>query len=407
MKLRLSSRKSNSLAPLLFGCFLSASASSTLAGGQELLADLVNYPGFETLRAALATTSVQDLLEQRKDSTLLAPSNDAFDKLAAELGCGSREELLSELNSLGLLEEVVRDHIAAGSYSAQDLLMSGEVELNSGRRATVNVGNAGVTVRGTFNPLLQTAPAITTELTAQNGSALVIDGLVLNVDPAGLCGFNPNAAIDQTVIVDGNRQVIIGGADSTTVGLGRTQSVGGNETVSIGASRDQSVGGNEAVSIGTNRIENVGGNDSLFVGVHRNQNVGSDDILSVGSSLVRNVGADEELSIGASRNQSVGGNESIDVSGFRALIVGKDQVEQVGQSRSQAIGTNDSLNVGKNLIIEAGDSITIKTGQASIVMKKDGSIVIEGKDIAVQGSGGIDIKASGDLVLKGSKILQN
>jgi type VI secretion system secreted protein VgrG len=40
-------------------------------------------------------------------------------------------------------------------------------------------------------------------------------------------------------------------------------------------------------------------------------------------------------------------------------------------------------------------------------MKKDGTIVIKGKDITVDGSGKINVKASSDIVMKGSKILQN
>jgi type VI secretion system secreted protein VgrG len=40
-------------------------------------------------------------------------------------------------------------------------------------------------------------------------------------------------------------------------------------------------------------------------------------------------------------------------------------------------------------------------------MKKDGTITIKGKDITVDGSGKINVKASGDIVMKGSKITQN
>jgi type VI secretion system secreted protein VgrG len=37
-------------------------------------------------------------------------------------------------------------------------------------------------------------------------------------------------------------------------------------------------------------------------------------------------------------------------------------------------------------------------------MKKDGTITIKGKDITVDGSGKINVKASGDVVIKGSKV---
>jgi type VI secretion system secreted protein VgrG len=40
-------------------------------------------------------------------------------------------------------------------------------------------------------------------------------------------------------------------------------------------------------------------------------------------------------------------------------------------------------------------------------MKKDGTIVVKGKDITIEGSGKINVKASSDIVMKGSKILQN
>jgi type VI secretion system secreted protein VgrG len=40
-------------------------------------------------------------------------------------------------------------------------------------------------------------------------------------------------------------------------------------------------------------------------------------------------------------------------------------------------------------------------------MNKDGTISIKGKDISFDGSGAINHKASGDIVMKGSKISQN
>ena len=40
-------------------------------------------------------------------------------------------------------------------------------------------------------------------------------------------------------------------------------------------------------------------------------------------------------------------------------------------------------------------------------MKKDGTITIAGKDITIDGSGKINVKASGNITMKGQKILQN
>ena len=41
------------------------------------------------------------------------------------------------------------------------------------------------------------------------------------------------------------------------------------------------------------------------------------------------------------------------------------------------------------------------------IRDRDGSITIKGKDITIDGSGKINVKASNDIVMKGSKILQN
>ena len=79
----------------------------------------------------------------------------------------------------------------------------------------------------------------------------------------------------------------------------------------------------------------------------------------------------------------------------------------MGKDRSVAVSGNEAVKVGKNLVIDAADSISITTGSASITMKKDGTIIIKGKDITVEGSGKINVKASSDMVLKGSKIMQN
>ena len=40
-------------------------------------------------------------------------------------------------------------------------------------------------------------------------------------------------------------------------------------------------------------------------------------------------------------------------------------------------------------------------------MKKDGTITIAGKDITIDASGKINVKASGNITMKGQKILQN
>jgi type VI secretion system secreted protein VgrG len=57
-----------------------------------------------------------------------------------------------------------------------------------------------------------------------------------------------------------------------------------------------------------------------------------------------------------------------------------------------------STKASKKITIEAGDQITIKTGKAKITMEKNGDITIEGKEI--------NLKGSGNIVMKGKKILR-
>ena len=61
----------------------------------------------------------------------------------------------------------------------------------------------------------------------------------------------------------------------------------------------------------------------------------------------------------------------------------------------------------KFISVGHGHEVLVKCGGASISLKPDGTIEITGKEITVSGSGRISMKASGDLVLKGSKIQQN
>jgi uncharacterized protein (DUF2345 family) len=69
--------------------------------------------------------------------------------------------------------------------------------------------------------------------------------------------------------------------------------------------------------------------------------------------------------------------------------------------------TQKIINREKKVTIEASDEIVLKTGGASITMKKDGTIMISGKDITISGAGKVDFKGSGDVIMKGKKIMEN
>jgi len=172
-----------------------------------------------------------------------------------------------------------------------------------------------------------------------------------------------------------------------------------DETHSVGHDRSKIVSNNETVDIGKNRSEKVGENETISIVKNRSEDVGVNETISIGKNRSETVGENETLEVGKNRERTVGENETINI--------GKKHTIEVGDTRQTTIGKDDMNQVSKKFYLEAGDEITLKTGDASITLKKDGTIQIKGKDITIVGSGKISVKASGDMVLKGSKIAQN
>lgn len=220
---------------------------------------------------------------------------------------------------------------------------------------------------------------------------------------------------DRTEMVDNNEKI--------TIGVDRTEKVGSNETIAIGIDRKETVGANETITIGANRTISVGANETATVALQRTHSVGINETIAIGAAQeiaigamqsvviganqTVNVGVNQSTSVGANQSTDVGANRSVDVGANLSTKVGADESRDVGAGRSTQVAKDDAIKIGKNFVLDAGDSISLKTGSASITMKKDGTITIKGKDITVDGSGKINIKASSDIVMKGSKILQN
>jgi type VI secretion system secreted protein VgrG len=204
---------------------------------------------------------------------------------------------------------------------------------------------------------------------------------------------------DETSHIKHDRTETVDNNETITIGVDRTEKVGNNETITIGVNRTESVGANESITIGANRTISVGASETATVALQRTHAVGVNESIAIGAA--------QEIAIGAAQVVAIGADQSVKIGANQSEEVGSNQTSKVGSNRSAEVGSDDNLKVGKNLVIDAGDSVTIKTGSASISMKKDGTITIKGKDITVDGSGKINVKAGGDIVMKGSKILQN
>ncbi len=220
---------------------------------------------------------------------------------------------------------------------------------------------------------------------------------------------------DRTETVDNNEKITIGvnrtekvGSNETiAIGIDRKETVGANESITVGANRAISIGASETATVALQRIHSVGINETISIGAAQEITIGAIQAVTVGVNQTVNVGANQSTDVGANQSAKVGANRSIAVGSNLSTKVDADESRDVGGGRSTQVGKDDAIKVGNNFVIDAGDSITLKTGSASITIKKDGTITIKGKDITVNGSGKINIKASSDIVMKGSKILQN
>jgi type VI secretion system secreted protein VgrG len=212
---------------------------------------------------------------------------------------------------------------------------------------------------------------------------------------------------DETTTVTNNRTETVGNNEQISIGVNRTETVGSNETITIGANRSITVGASETATVALQRTHTVGINETISVGVAQQISVGATQAVTVGTSQNVNVGTSQTISAGTDRTISAGNNQSVSVGAAASMTVGADESRAVTGGRTTTVGKDDSLSITNNLTITAGDSITITTGSASIAMKKDGTINITGKAITINDSGDTNIKASGNIVMKGSKITQN
>lgn len=236
---------------------------------------------------------------------------------------------------------------------------------------------------------------------------------------------------NETSTIGVNRTEKVGSNEDITIGANRTEKVVANETISIGSNRTETVGSNESVTVALTRTRNVGVNEmvnvggaqeitigglqALTVGLARAKTIGVSELVNIGTTQTVNVGAAQTISVGAAQTVSVAAAQTTTIGAGQTISIGADlaetiaanHTESVGADRSASVTGGDTTQVGKTYALTAADEISLTTGDASIIMKKDGTITIQGKNITIKASGKINAEASGDMTLKGSKILQN
>jgi uncharacterized surface protein with fasciclin (FAS1) repeats len=124
---------------------------------------------FSILIAALeaADPNIVERLDSRREHTVFAPTDDAFEALLAELGV-TAEELLS---NGALVSRVLRYHIVRGELEAAEVLAAERLNTLQGRLFQANGALTDANGR--------TANIIATDIQANNGVIHVIDRVVL------------------------------------------------------------------------------------------------------------------------------------------------------------------------------------------------------------------------------------
>jgi type VI secretion system secreted protein VgrG len=208
-----------------------------------------------------------------------------------------------------------------------------------------------------------------------------------------------HAEKDLTKEVENDASHWVGHDETTTIDHDRTEHVKHDETITIDNNRTETVLANETITIGKNRAETVQMNETVTIGKNRSHTVAMAESLTVGLTRTETVGAAETITVGAVRSVTVGANQSINVGHNQSISVGGSETDSIGKDRATSIGGSDSLSIAKSFTINAGDEIILQTGSATLTMKKNGDITIEGNAITIKGSG--------NVIIKGQKILQN
>lgn len=152
---------------MVFAAVVPAFASTKKMNIVEIAA---SNPDFSTLVAAVVKADLVDALDGPKRVTVFAPTNAAFDALAAQLGYADGMALVNGLTA-EQLTPILLYHVTNGNRSANTLFPPMSVRMLSGDRADTAVENHVRTIDG--------QPILATNIRASNGFIHVIGGVML------------------------------------------------------------------------------------------------------------------------------------------------------------------------------------------------------------------------------------
>ena len=159
------------LAALALTAVLPAFARTPQAHERPNIVEIAaSNPDFSTLVAAVQKAGLVDALDGPKRVTVFAPTNDAFDALAAQLGFSDGMALVNAL-SAEELTPILLYHVTNGNRSLKTLFPPQSVRMLSGELAE--------TTRSGGMRYIDGQPIIASNIRASNGFIHVIGGVML------------------------------------------------------------------------------------------------------------------------------------------------------------------------------------------------------------------------------------
>ena len=150
-----------------------ATDSTDAPAAQTIVDVAAGNPDFSTLVSLVTTAGLVETLSGEGPFTVLAPTNAAFEALAAKLGQTMDEMSTTLTADVELLKKVLTSHVIAGKVMAADTaaLNGMEADLVSGEKAKV-VSADGVV---SFTIGESTATVTTPDVEASNGVIHIVD----------------------------------------------------------------------------------------------------------------------------------------------------------------------------------------------------------------------------------------
>jgi uncharacterized surface protein with fasciclin (FAS1) repeats len=153
------------------------------AADRTIVEDLVAAGTFTTLVKLVTAAGLDETLSGPGPFTVFAPTDAAFEIVAAELGVNLDDLVTTVIADPTLLNDILLYHVVSGTVPAADVvgLNGKDVETLSGESWTVVVDGENVTIEDGYGSI---ATVVDVDVAASNGVIHVVDRVLQGAVPA-------------------------------------------------------------------------------------------------------------------------------------------------------------------------------------------------------------------------------